>query len=349
MSFQPNYSITPKIANALMEIEAGRKSIELLPVSAELLESLRESARLISTHYSTAIEGNRLTQEEVQEVLVNHKKIPNRERDEVEVRNYYRALDHLDNLSKHQTIAEVDIRLLHGLSYMGTNKPTAYRDGQNVIRDSNSGRIVYLPPEAKDIGRLMSQLVKWLDSQIAEAQLPIPIIAAIAHYQFATIHPYFDGNGRTARLLTTLILHQNGYGLKGIYSLDEYYAKNLNGYYDALTIGHHNYYFGRETEDITGFVEYFCMGMAKAVSTIKIKANASSAGKEDLRHLKPQQRKILSLFKKQAEVTSQDIAKYLKINHRAGRDLARKWAQEGFLVVVNGVEEGEELWVGYIR
>ena len=60
------------------------------------------------------------------------------------------------------------------------------------------------------------------------------IIAAIAHYQFATIHPYFDGNGRTARLLTNLVLHKSGYGLKGIYSLEEYYATNLQADYDAL-------------------------------------------------------------------------------------------------------------------
>ena len=55
-----------------------------------------------------------------------------------------------------------------------------------------------------------------------------PVVVALAHYQFATIHPYFDGNGRTARLLTTLILHRSGYGLNGIYSLEEYYAQNLD-------------------------------------------------------------------------------------------------------------------------
>jgi Fic family protein len=78
---------------------------------------------------------------------------------------------------------------------------------------------------------------------ITEGEIPIPIIAAIAHYQFATIHPYYGGNGRTARILTTLILHMNGYALKGIYALEEYYAVNLPAYYNALTVGDsHNYY-----------------------------------------------------------------------------------------------------------
>jgi Fic family protein len=70
----------------------------------------------------------------------------------------------------------------------------------------------------------------------AQDELPAPLKAGIAHYQYATIHPYYDGNGRTARLMTTLILHQSGYGLKGLYSLEEYYARNLPAYYKALEL-----------------------------------------------------------------------------------------------------------------
>ena len=102
-------------------------------------------------------------------------------------------------------------------------KPTPYRDGQNVIRDSRSRAIVYMPPEAKDVGGLMKELLEWNRLPLAST-LPCPIRAGIAHYQFATIHPYYDGNGRTARLLTTLILHLGGYDLKGLYSIEEYYA-----------------------------------------------------------------------------------------------------------------------------
>lgn len=87
------------------------------------------------------------------------------------------------------------------------------------------------------------------------------------------IHPYYDGNGRTARLLTTFILHKTGYGMEGIYSLEEYYAKNLQGYYNALTIGEsHNYYFRREETGITPFLEYFTEGMAIAFKRVREKA-----------------------------------------------------------------------------
>lgn len=74
----------------------------------------------------------------------------------------------------------------------------------------------------------MSELIAWLNKN--KNEISVPILAAIAHYQYAAIHPYYDGNGRTARILTTVILHLHGYDLKGIYNPEEYYAKNLQDY-----------------------------------------------------------------------------------------------------------------------
>jgi Fic family protein len=93
-----------------------------------------------------------------------------------------------------------------------------------------------MPPEAKNVPELMRALKAWIKAAEPEG-LPCPIRAGIAHYQFATITHYYDGNGRTARLLTTLILHRGGYDLKGLYSLEEYDARDLSAYYKALTLG----------------------------------------------------------------------------------------------------------------
>ena len=181
----------------------------------------------------------------------------------------------------------------------GQSKPTPYRDGQNVIRNSRTGKSSYMPPEAKAVPALMSDLVKWINQQLYEGDLPVPLIAALAHYQFATIHPYYDGNGRTARLLANLILHKAGYGLKGIYSLDEYYARNLTGYYAGLTVGpSHNYHLGREEADMTGFLDFFCVGMAEAFSAVRAQAaKAAKQGAQDqsglLRKLDPRERRLL--------------------------------------------------------
>lgn len=342
MPFRPNFQISVETAKALMGIEAARVAIQGLPVTPNLIAALRESARLLSTHYSTQIEGNRLTAAEVAKVIAGGGGFPGRERDEREVRNYYRALDKVQAVAAlKRRLKEGDIQILRGLVMTGAAKVSEYRDGQNVIRDGHGGGIVYLPPEAKDVPLLMRELVEWINEATTEEKLPVPVIAALAHYQFATIHPYYDGNGRTARLLTTLILQRSGYGLGGIYSLEEYYARNLADYYAALSVGEsHNYYLGRETADVSGFVEYFCAGMAGAFFNIRARAETlgNPPGPQNdalMRDLRPMQRQALGLFAQSRIVTSRELAKYLGLSDRQGRDVCAKWVAAGFLEIEN--------------
>jgi Fic family protein len=340
MAFEPNYRISSETAKALMAIEASRTSADRLPINPKLIASLRESARLLSTHYSTQIEGNRLTLPEVKQVIGGNGGFPGRERDEKEVQFYYKAADKAEAIAMQKSpISEDDIRLLHGLAFEGVAKPTPYRDGQNVIRDGFEGRIVYMPPEAKEVPMLMGELVMWINVGIEEKRIPPPLIAALAHYQFATVHPYYDGNGRTARLLATMILHRCGYGLRGIYSLEEYYARNLPGYYEALSVGpSHNYHLGRAEADVSGFVQYFCEGMADAFAKIVVNAekvggefNADKA--EIMRELRPLQRLLLGLFLKNKTVKTNEVAEYLGIASRQAREACAKWVVEGFLEI----------------
>lgn len=325
-----------------MRIEAARQAVQDLPITPSVLATLRETARLFSTHYSTMIEGNRLTQEQVSQVIEDKQHFPGRERDEKEVLGYYAALEQLEQLVAIKSqVTEKHIQTLHGLVMAEGRKkakPTPYRDGQNVIRDSRSRGIVYLPPEAHDVPVLMQDMVAWI-SNSERQDLPCPLRAGIAHYQFATIHPYYDGNGRTARLLTTLILHLGGYDLKGLYSLEEYYARNLSAYYRALTIGpSHNYYEGRAKADITRWVEYFCEGMADSFESVRSRAaEAGGTGALDcsanLRRLDPRQRKAHELFRDHSAVTSKDIAALFSISERGARNLLSAWVDDGFLVI----------------
>jgi Fic family protein len=301
---------------------------------------------LISTHYSTQIEGNRLTQDEIERVLVRGEHIRQRERDEKEVKGYYAALAYAESYAAdHVRIAETYIRKLHSLVMAGGKtrcKPTPYRDGQNVIRDSGSGGIVYMPPEADDTPELMKDMVAWINRHVTD--VPIPIVAAIAHYQFATIHPYYDGNGRVARLLTNTILHQHDYGLHGIYNLEEYYAQNLSDYYTALDVGdNHNYYMGRAEADITDWVGYFIAGMVTSFEAVREKMRQSTASGDHsiwIRSLDARQRKVLPLFDEWAEITTSQIAELLKLSPRGTRALAQKWVQDGFLIIANPSKRG---------
>lgn len=347
MPFAPKFTITPKLATLLMRIEAARQAVEDLPVTPSVLATLRETARLFTTHYSTMIEGNRLTQDQVSRVIGAKEHFPGRERDEKEVLGYYAALEKVEQLAAARTaISESNIQLLHALVMAEGRKrvkPSSYRDGQNVIRDALTRRIVYLPPEAKDVPKLMKALVGWLASTQRQ-ELPCPIRAAIAHYQFATIHPYYDGNGRTARLLTTLVLHLGGYDLKGLYSLEEYYARQLGSYYDALTVGPgHNYYSGRPESDITSWVEYFCEGVANSFEKVRQRTREAAATGEtdrsrELRHLDPRQRKALELFRQSATITSANLEQLFGISQRAARNVLTAWVASGFVVVLDAAK-----------
>ena len=223
----------------------------------------------------------------------------------------------------------------------GRKTATPYRDGQNVIRNSADRAIVYMPPEAQDVPRLMAELVTWIYRERERDELPVPLIAAIAHYQFATIHPYYDGNGRTARLLAALVLHLEGYGLKGIYSLDAYCAQNLEAYYPALNVGpSHNYHMGRAEADITGFVEYFTLGVADAFSKVRLEARqAAGRGQTDqsplLRSLTTRQRKTMTLFARSRTITTREMAEQLRLSPRTINALCKRWVEEGFLEVEN--------------
>lgn len=340
--FKPRFILTPAITKALMGIEACRQTIINLPLSVPMLDSLRRTARLLSTHYSTQIEGNKLTAAQVKEVLEGGGRFPGRERDETEARNYYSALEFMMEQSKKKApLNEQILRTIHGLVMSGKKTSTKYRNGQNVIRDGRTDGIVYLPPEAKDVPTLMKNLIAWVTKELERNELPVPVIAGLAHYQFATIHPYYDGNGRTARLLTTLILHRGDYGLHGIYSLEEYYARHLQGYYDALAVGiSHNYYEGRADADVTPFLAYFCIGMADSFANIRSQAeNSQSRSEPDqtalLRELTHQERKALSLFTWMKTVASSDVAKFFKITTRAASGLCLKWVNTGFLIIVD--------------
>lgn len=344
--WQPRYTLTPAIARGLMAIEAARAVVERAPLSPLAEAELRRRARIRSTHFSTRIEGNRLTLAEAESVIAGSQTVfRGRERDVREVQNYWNALLRVEEWAAQKTLlTEELIRRLHALIERGPrSKPTPYRDGQNVIREAGSGAIVYIPPEAADVPGLMAGLVAWIVRAEREG-LPPPLIAALAHYQLVTIHPYFDGNGRTARLLATFILHRGGYGLHGFFSLEEHHARDLAGYYGSLaTHPHHNYYAGRAEADLTGWLEYFVETLARVFTAAQGEAERYASQSdvrehsepEDLRRLDHRARAVLALFAGAATITSAQVAGSLGLSERTARLLLRRYVADGWLLVAN--------------
>jgi Fic family protein len=354
--WQPRYTLTPAVARHLMEIEAARAVVEQIALPPAVESELRRRARVRSTHYSTRIEGNRLTLAEAEQAVAGHRlPLHGRERDIGEVRNYWKALLRVEEWAARRTdLTEDLIRRLHSLVEHGRARPTPYRDGQNTIRDSETGALIYLPPEARDVPSLMAGFVDWVRRAEAE-RLPSPLIAALAHYQFVTIHPYYDGNGRAARLLATFLLQRDGYGLNGLFSLEEEHARDLAAYYRSLAVHpHHNYYEGRETADLTPWLEYFLATLGAVFVTareevLRLSHEKPPAEPDLLRRLDPRARAVLALFAHQDRITAPEVARLLGLSDRTARLLLKKWTEEGWLVVADPSRRGRvyELSAGY--
>jgi Fic family protein len=339
----PKYIITSALARGLMQIEAARALVDHTPLSPAAETELRSHARVRAAHFSTFIEGNRLTLEESGEVIADERvEISGRERDVSEVRNYWNALLRVEDWARNKKpLTEELIKRLHALVENGPRaKPSPYREGQNAIKNSVTGALIYLPPEAKDIASLMASLVAWAN-EAEKSGLPVPLIAGLVHYQFVTIHPYYDGNGRTARLLATFILHKGGYGLGGFFSLEEHYARDLQGYYRALTTHpHHNYYFGRSEADLTPWLEYFISSLAEIFEAVRQKAQmcgakSPRAESEALRHLDHRARVVLGIFAGKETITASEVAEELGLSERMARNLLKDWVEDGWLEVSN--------------
>lgn len=340
-SWKPRYALTAAVARGLMEIEAARAAVEHTPLPPAAEAELRHRARVRSTHYSTRIEGNRLTLDEAEQVIAGRRtSFAGRARDVSEVLNYWNALLRVEDWAARKApLTEDLVRRLHALVERGTRaRPSPYRGGQNAIRDSASGAIVYLPPRARDVPALVAAMVRWAH-QAETGGVPVPLIAALVHYQFVTIHPFYDGNGRTARLLATFILHRGGYGLNGFLSLEEHHARDLEGYYRSLAVHpHHNYYEGRAKADLTQWLEYFVQTLAGVFEMVRLEAaryakEGVPAEPVELRRLDRRARVVLGMFAKAERITTAEVAAALGLSDRMARNLLREWVADGWLLV----------------
>jgi Fic family protein len=200
-----------------------------------------------------------------------------------------------------------------------------------------TGALVYMPPEPNDVPVLMEDLIAWIN-QPEQQQLPAPIKAGIFMWQFLTIHPYMDGNGRTARALATYILRQEGLWLKGLFILETYYDRHLEAYYRNLQMGlHHNYYFGRNDADLTQWLSFFVDGLAEvfqeAAELVKAKSQSFMAVEPELlRKLDPEERVLFAQMAfKNPELTTTEIGKILILADRSVRERIKKWMDKGFI------------------
>ncbi len=333
MKMDIKWNYTDKIVNDLIKINRAKEVVDLLELPVSIEEEIKKETIAKRVHYSTKIEGNNLSLREVKDAIENNKQ--SHERNVLEVRNYYNALMYLNQEAENNNVITEDLILkVHNLvSGKKITYKNDYRKEQNVVADSITGTIVYMPPEAKDISSLIKEMIKEFNKK---NDIPIPIKAGILAYEFVTIHPFWDGNGRCSRLLATYILKAYGYDLKGFYVMEEFYDKNIDEYYQALQMDlHHNFYFGRQNADITRWLEYFIGIMANTFEAVGNRVKEIYQNSKDeislIDTLDKRERWVANYIITNNKIKAKDIANHFKINLDTANNWIRKWLEREFL------------------
>lgn len=318
MDFHPRYTITDKLLSNIKRVNALVAEINSRRFPQIVLMEMEKTARAVSAHASTSIEGNPLPLTEVKKILKN---TPVHIRDsEQEVTNYNQALQTLCrkmgknklNLSLNLILAihkQVTYKLLPDFeSGQIRQKPV-------VVNNPLTRQVVYLPPDIHDVQPLLKGLINYVNNN---KRIVDPLIlAGIFHKQMVIIHPFMDGNGRAARLATKVLLAAIGLNTFNLFSFENYYNQNVTKYFQ--TVGEFgDYYELKKIMDFTNWLEYFTEGIIDELLRVqgllpKISTNPAS-------ELQPYHLKILETIRTKGFVADRDYAN-LTDRARATRNL----------------------------
>jgi len=319
--FRPNFRYTDKIVKNLTFIAEARAIILNAPLVPKWEVSLRRDAVLRSAHSSTAIEGNRLSFEQVSD-LARGREVMAARRDKQEVLNYLGALERIPEFAGRSPFTRDDLLEIHKTITKDTLENPKYegalRDRQVVVVDRATGEVVFNPPPTEEVLKLVDELLEWINSEDAIKLDPV-LGAGVIHYELVRIHPFVDGNGRTARVMATLWLYKRGFDIKRFFCLDDYYDRDRRAYYEALKS------VDQESLDLTKWLEYFTDGVAVSVGAVRDRVLGLSREIRVLKErgqvaLTERQMKIVEWIMERGHITNREIRKMFGISNRAAVD-----------------------------
>ncbi len=269
MVFKPKFTITVPIASALTAIERTRGFLEAANLSKDWISKMQARALILEAYHTTHIEGIHLNLDQSEKLIAGEKMFDVDSEDVKELLNYRKAFDFVaDYVSSQGPITEGLIREIHRRLVQdvrgNTAQPGQYRTIQNYVANSKTKEIIYTPPTPYEVPAYMIDLVNWLQN---ERKIPPVLVAGIAQFQLVHIHPFVDGNGRTARLLSTLSLYRSGYDFKKLFTISEYYDRNRQDYYHALQSVR------KKDLDLTSWLEYFTVALETQMHEIQLKGS----------------------------------------------------------------------------
>ena len=348
--YEPNIRTPEKLINSLNEIEDVREILGTVPVLPIIEESIQRQALVETVHYTARIEGNPLDIS-VAKRLYEREELQPKADSEQELANLYRAMEFIRYIADDKSIPidEEVIKQIHAYivrDIPSQGSPGVYKLKPNEIKDRSSGGRIFLPPSPNDTPKLMSDLSAWL-SQRRLAFHPV-ITAGIAHLELVAIHPFDNGNGRTARALADLVLCRNGYTFRHLFSWVRQVGIDIGTYHQKLrqALGPE---YGANAEP-TVWLEYFAESIAKSLAELKPDLlqireafiNAYNTGAEA--GISTDQVEAVVFAEWTGSVTTADYMRAKKISRSTVVKRLSELVQLGFLQV-----EGKGRSVKYVR
>lgn len=330
--FEPKFIYTAKIVNTLGSIERLYGTLleqELIP---SLALQLSQENQILATHHSTSIEGNPLSPRDVTNIVLGAQ-IPTT-KSEKEVKNYFSVLNKIHIAAKKKEPISVDFtqelheQLMKGLITHGLGR---LRNGEVFVGHRTKTEIVikHNPPvhTVREIEKALGDVYKWTNEN--EEVHPI-IRAGILHHQFAYIHPFFDGNGRLARILTSYFLILKNYDVVRFFILDDYYDIDREQYSNSLHAA--------DRGDETKWLEYFLEGIAYSlqaalarINKLKNESVDEVTGEKRVLVTAREEDVIKIVIDKKAIKTS-DVSETLEVTRQQAHALLASLVKKGILV-----------------
>jgi len=292
---------------------------------------------------SSKIEG---TQTHIEEAIKKESEIdPERRNDWQEVRNYIDAMNTSINKLKTLPVSTRLLKEAHKIlmrDVRGEHRhPGEFRTSQNWIGGATINDAVYVPPVHTEVNELMGDLENFLHNE--QVDVPVLVRAAIAHYQFETIHPFLDGNGRIGRLLITLYMVSSGVLTKPSLYLSDYFERHRTLYYDNLNKV-------REKNGLTQWIKFFLAGVIetsdKGVKTfksiLKLKEEIEEKKIISLGKKLPTAKKLMKYLYKKPVVTVQDIKEELNLSLPTANSLVSDFEKLEILNEKTGYKRNRE-------
>lgn len=319
--FEPKFDYTPKLINQLASIERSYGQLLGEKLVPSMALKLANENQILATHYSTSIEGNPLSPYDVTNIILGDQ-IPST-KSEKEVKNYFAVLNRIFLLAKKNApisntlTRELHHELMQNIEHKDLGE---FRNGPVFVGHKTKVEVVvkHNPPfhTRAEIEKALEELFSW----ISQADDLHPVIrAGIFHHEFAYIHPFFDGNGRLARILTAYYLMLKHYEVVKFFILDDYYDIDRQQYSDKLH--------SADKGDKTTWIEYFLDGIGYSLQAALARVQQlKKTNLEDIEGEKrvlvtPREEEVLEIILDKKAIKTQDIVEALSVTRQQAHAL----------------------------